>query len=786
VDVNPGSNPSNTEFALYNETAGYYVNASGGNNGSTPVWRTEAAWGVVTVTGLNSNTTYSFKAKARNGDGIETAFGSSGFGTTTSEPPPPNQDPVADAGDDQSASSGNLVIFDASNSYDPDGTIVSYEWDFGDGEIATGIQASHRFRGAMDQPRTYTVTLIVIDDEGFTDSDTTSVTVVPLEKTVQVIHQPIPPVPGLSVFGKVTAIYNWVYDDTYVVSTIRYESEGFLGIGTIGIWDFHSNPVPIPIWATNIFSFSRRIENTYQPRLDEIHYGGDVFKGVAVNAFDVMNIIITGWAGVSISIGPSIPPPFFETESVAFQPESTEASDPPIEMLNLELTQLASPGELRIYDSQGRVTGLVNGEIKQEIPNSAYDNDIIIILSPSNSYLYEVVGTDQGLYGLGVASVDEGNITTFTAFNMPITDVAIHEYTIDWNALSQGEEGVTIQIDSDGDGEFEQTITTGETFTGTEITQEGDVNRDGVIDLADIVLIARFLTGSEVLDTSQQTRADVDNDGDIDLFDIIKIARFLAGLIDSLALETATQPFSPRAVQEAELTIEPLKTLTPGKIATLKLSSSTNLLGIQVGPQGRLTFDPQVIQIREIRGIEPHQVLAANIDNVHGEVRFVVLALGEETRAGFGENEEQAMIGIVLEAVGRSGESTLIQLQPDLALDPAGNVVSLGMDPVMITLGPPVALSVREILAFPNPMFRGLNRFVVFGQGIRSIRVEIYSLAGRKVFDSREIVGRQLTWHLRNDQGELVANGIYLYVVTVRGFNGDVFQSQVKKVIVLR
>ena len=233
--------------------------------------------------------------------------------------------------------------------------------------------------------------------------------------------------------------------------------------------------------------------------------------------------------------------------------------------------------------------------------------------------------------------------------------------------------------------------------------------------------------------------------------------------------------------------IEPLKTLTPGKIATLKLSSSTNLLGIQVGPQGRLTFDPQVIQIREIRGVEPYQVLAANIDNARGETRFVVLALGDEVGARFGENKEQAMLEIVLEAVGRSGESTLIQMQSDLALDPEGNVVSLSMDPVTITLGPPVALSVQMILAFPSPMSdRGLNRFVVRGQGIRSVRVEIYSLAGRRVFDSREIVGRQVTWRLRNDQGELVANGIYLYVVTVRGFNGEVFRSQVKKVIVLR
>jgi PKD repeat protein len=38
-----------------------------------------------------------------------------------------------------------LVGFDASSSYDPDGTIVSYEWDFGDGSQGSGKTISHTF-----------------------------------------------------------------------------------------------------------------------------------------------------------------------------------------------------------------------------------------------------------------------------------------------------------------------------------------------------------------------------------------------------------------------------------------------------------------------------------------------------------------------------------------------------------------------------------------------------------------------------------------------------------------
>jgi PKD repeat protein len=127
---------------------------------------------------------------------------------------------------------------------------------------------------------------------------------------------------------------------------------------------------------------------------------------------------------------------------------------------------ILSPASLCVYDSQGRVTGLVNGETKNEIPYSLYEeeNETITIFFPFDSYRYEVVGTEEGTYGLGVTSVEEGEATNFTATDIPTSSNATHQYTIDWEALSQGEKGVTVQIDSDGDGVFEQNVTTDDTF----------------------------------------------------------------------------------------------------------------------------------------------------------------------------------------------------------------------------------------------------------------------------------------------------------------------------------
>ena len=127
---------------------------------------------------------------------------------------------------------------------------------------------------------------------------------------------------------------------------------------------------------------------------------------------------------------------------------------------------LSSPGEIRVYDSEGRVTGLVDGQVKEEIPNSIYINETedVIIFPAVDSYYYKVTGTDAGTYGIKLARAIDEAVVTFTATDIPTATGAVHQYTIDWDALSQGKEGVTVQLDFDGDGTFELTITTGSSF----------------------------------------------------------------------------------------------------------------------------------------------------------------------------------------------------------------------------------------------------------------------------------------------------------------------------------
>ncbi len=189
--------------------------------------------------------------------------------------------------------------------------------------------------------------------------------------------------------------------------------------------------------------------------------------------------------------------------------------------------------DFSLVDSQGRITGVKNGELIDEIPqvhrkyNFIDSNGAESEYQPQTYYVSDdtkliatIEGTDDGTYSLtkfgpgyfadifdvsisnGVTdSIDfssdsaklsffenqepktynftlnkniNGASQTFTAIDIPTTAGQNHQYTVDWDVLSQGGEGTTLKIDLDGDGDFEETIITGDTFQPSEALEADD------------------------------------------------------------------------------------------------------------------------------------------------------------------------------------------------------------------------------------------------------------------------------------------------------------------------
>ncbi len=69
--------------------------------------------------------------------------------------------PICDAGGPYQGNSGEPIQFDGSASFDPNGTIVSYDWDFGDGYTGAGATPTHIYA----EDGLFTVELCVTDNE---------------------------------------------------------------------------------------------------------------------------------------------------------------------------------------------------------------------------------------------------------------------------------------------------------------------------------------------------------------------------------------------------------------------------------------------------------------------------------------------------------------------------------------------------------------------------------------------------------------------------------------------
>ncbi|KQZ89224.1 hypothetical protein ASD62_07795 [Phycicoccus sp. Root563] len=145
------------------------ASASGDPDGTVTAWAWQ--WGDGT-TGSGQTATHTYAAAGTYTITLTVTDDAGATGTTTQQVTvaAANQSPTAAFTRDCDDLS---CAFDAGPSTDPDGTIASWAWQFGDGGTATTASAVHAYAAAG----TYTVRLTVTDNQGATGTTTTAVTV---------------------------------------------------------------------------------------------------------------------------------------------------------------------------------------------------------------------------------------------------------------------------------------------------------------------------------------------------------------------------------------------------------------------------------------------------------------------------------------------------------------------------------------------------------------------------------------------------------------------------------
>jgi alpha-tubulin suppressor-like RCC1 family protein len=103
----------------------------------------------------------------------EGATGEDSLTIIVTETPGDNDPPVASAGADITSGEAPMNVTFTGSGTDSDGSIVSYGWDFGDGNTSSEQNPTYTF----DSTGTYTVTLTVTDDDGATGEDSLTITV---------------------------------------------------------------------------------------------------------------------------------------------------------------------------------------------------------------------------------------------------------------------------------------------------------------------------------------------------------------------------------------------------------------------------------------------------------------------------------------------------------------------------------------------------------------------------------------------------------------------------------
>ena len=483
---------------------------------------------------------------------------------------------------------GEIIHFNASESFDPDGYIASYFWDFGDGTNATGVIIVHSYA----DNGTYIVTLTVTDDDGATASTSAIKTVLNRAPVASFTESATTVLTNESIDFDASRSYDsdgtivsffWDFGDntnaTGVSVSHAYTNNGVYTV-TLTVTD--DDNATASAQATKTILNRLPVANFTESA--ETVYDGETIIFNASASYDLDGMIVnyfwdfgdgTNTTGVRVSHAYSDDGIYIVTLTVTDDDSAVATATAAKTILNrapvasfTESAETVFLGETIMFDASGSYDP--DGAIVTYFWDFGDDTNATGV-TVNHTYLYD------GTYTLTLTVTDDDNVSTSTSAIKTVRtrpDIAVTNVTVSKNVVGQGR-SVQINVTIINEGDYTETFnvtvyanttaiktkeitlasknhttiiftwnTTSfskgnytikaiadsllgeidiEDNTSTDgwviIALVGDVNADGIVDIADIYLIT-LAYGTTPGQPRYNPNYDVNDDNIIDIADI--------------------------------------------------------------------------------------------------------------------------------------------------------------------------------------------------------------------------------------------------------------------------
>jgi parallel beta-helix repeat protein len=278
----------------------------------------------------------------------------------------------------------------------------------------------------------------------------------------------------------------------------------------------------------------------------------------------------------------------------------------------------------------------------------------------------------------------------------------------------------------------------------------GDVSQNGQVTAYDASVILRYLVGSEQLSEDQLAVADVSGNGAVSAYDAAVILRFVVGLIDSLPGSGESAP--PIEGEDRIVSLPYLKARAGERITVpLLVDDPTGIIS------GELTLKFNVKALKFVEARSDFN-LETRLEGSRLKLAF----------AGAREERSKALVYLTFEVM----ESSLEDVRLNLMEARLNEGVKVKLKDGMVELIPTRTVLLQN---YPNPFNPETWMPFRLAEDGRVV-IRIYDVIGRKIreldlgyreagnYTSRS---KAAHWDGRNELGEKVASGVYIYQLQV-------------------